>query len=426
LIISHLWYYSGMLRRNISAELQAALAESPVVLVSGARQTGKSTLVAESAPAENYITFDDLTVARAATADPQGFIQSLTTPAVLDEVQHVPEIFRPIKLRVDRERRAGSFVLTGSANVMLLPRVSESLAGRMQIVTLWPLSQGEIEGVEEHFIDEAFSDGPPRLAPSTMDFRELVQRMVTGGFPEVATRAAGSRNRGWFRSYGSSVIQRQVLDISQIEAAGDLPRLLSLVAARATGLVNTASLANDMGIPATTMKRYVNLLRATYILQTLPAWTRNLGMRVVRTEKLTLLDTGLLAFLQNTDPERIVLQRDMAGPLVETFVMMELRKHLGWSEIGAELYFFRTHGGMEVDFVLEAFDGRVVAIEVKATTTFDKRDTRGLEFLREHLGSKFIRGIVLYTGEHVLPAGERIWAVPMDALWRWGARPNGD
>lgn len=413
-----------MFRRNLQPEVVAALEDTPVLLVAGARQTGKSTLVAASAPHSNYLTLDDLALARLAIDDPQGFIQSLELPVILDEVQHAPEIFRSIKLRVDRQRIPGSFVLTGSADVMLLPRVSESLAGRMQLLTLWPLSQGEIEGVEEHFIDAAFSETDPHVRPSTATYRDLVTRMLVGGFPEVATRGPSPRNRNWFRSYTSTTIQRQVLDISSIESAADLGRLLTLIAARATGLMNVASLANDMGMPATTMKRYLNLLRLTYIVQTLPPWTRNPGMRLIRTEKVTLLDTGLLAHLQNADPERLILERDMAGPLLETFVLMELRKQLGWAEIGAELYFFRTHGGTEVDFVIEAFDGRVVGIEVKAAARLDKRDTRGLELLREHLGPKFIRGIVLYSGEHVLPAGERIWAMPIDSLWRWGARPQ--
>ena len=411
-----------MFRRNLEPELHATLDYTPVVLLAGARQTGKSTLVQDAVTNPNYITFDDLAIARLASEDPQGFVQSLELPAILDEVQHVPEIFRSIKLRVDRQRVPGSFVLTGSADVMLLPRVSESLAGRMQTLTLWPLSQGEIEGVEEHFIDAAFAQDPPRLPASTLSFRDLVQRVLVGGFPEVASRGASTRNRTWFRAYSSSIIQRQVLDIASIEAIGDLARLLTLLAARATGLVNVASLANDMGMAPTTMKRYLNLLRMTYIVQTLPAWTRNLGMRVIRTEKVTLLDTGLLGYLQNAELERVILQRDLAGPLLETFVMMELRKQLGWADIGAELFFFRTHSGTEVDLVLEAFDGRVVGIEVKASASVVKRDMRGLEALREHLGEKFIRGIVLYTGEQVLPAGDRIWVMPVDTLWRWGAK----
>jgi predicted AAA+ superfamily ATPase len=248
--------------------------------------------------------------------------------------------------------------------------------------------------------------------------------MLVGGFPEMATRGANPRNRTWFRAYSSTVVQRQVLDIANIDASGDLTRLLALLAARATGLANVTSLANDLGMAPTTMKRYLNLLRMTYIVQALPAWTRNAGMRLIRTEKLTLLDTGLLGYLQNAEAERVVSQRDMAGPLLETFVMMELRKQLGWSDIAAELYFFRTHSGLEVDLVIESLDGRIVAVEVKSAASVGKRDFRGLEFLRDQLGERFIRGILLYTGEQVLPAGDRIWVMPVDSLWRWGARPQ--
>lgn len=411
-----------MYTRNLATALRDALTDTPVVLVAGARQTGKSTLVQSMTPGQNYYTFDDAATLSAAQGDPQGFIQSLSRPAVLDEVQLVPELFRAIKYEVDRDRRPGGFVLTGSANVMLLPRLSETLAGRMEILTLWPLSQGELSGMKEGFIDAAFGAAPPVLAPSRLTSPELVERVLEGGFPEVVQRANRQRSRAWFRSYTTTVLQRHIQDLAHIDAISQMPRVLSVIAAQATGLANVASLARDMDIPATTMNRYLNLLQASYVVQSLPGWSARLRYRLLKREKLTLLDSGVLGYLQNATPERIVVERTLLGALLETFVMMELRKQLGWNDTLAELYYLRTASGTEVDIIIEASDGRVVAIEVKASATPDRRDLRGLEFLRDELGPRFVRGVLLYSGEQTLPFGDRIWAMPIDSLWRWGAR----
>lgn len=411
-----------MFTRNLAPALRDALTDTPVVLVAGARQTGKSTLVKSMVPAQNYYTFDDAGTLMAARADPQGFLQSLPRPVVLDEVQLAPELFRAIKLEVDRDRRPGSFVLTGSANVMLLPKVSETLAGRMEILTLWPLSQGELSRMREGFVDAAFDAAPPVLPPSRLTAPELAQRVLEGGYPEVVQRANAQRTRAWFRSYTTTVLQRHIQDLANIDAIGELPRMLSVISAQATGLANVASLSRDMDLPATSVTRYLNLLRAAYVVQSLPGWSGRVGSRLLKREKLTLLDSGVLAYLQNATPQRIVVERQLYGALLETFVLMEVRKQLGWSETVAELFYLRTAGGMEVDLVLEAGDGRVVAIEVKASATPEKRDMRGLEFLRDELGPRFVRGILLYTGEQTLPFGDRTWAMPVDALWRWGAK----
>ena len=411
-----------MYSRHLATALRDALTDTPVVLVAGARQTGKSTLVQSTGPAASYYTFDDAATLAAARADPQGFIQALERPVIIDEVQLLPEVFRPIKLVIDRDRRPGSFVLTGSANVMLLPRLSETLAGRMEMLTLWPLSQGELSSMREGFIDAAFDSAPPMLAPSRMQQPELFGRVLEGGFPEVVQRANAQRTRAWFRAYTSTIIQRHVQDLANIDALGEMPRALSLVASQATAISNVAKLARELGLPNTSMARYLNLLRASYVVQSLPAWSKRLNQRVLKTERLTLLDTGVLAYLQNATPQRMLLERQLLGPLLETFVLMELRKQLGWNETLAELYYFRTHGGLEADFILEASDGRVVVIDVKSRTSPAKGDLRAMEQLRDELGDRFVRGILLYTGEHTMPFGYRIWAMPIDALWRWGAK----
>ncbi len=412
-----------MFRRNLGPALEAALADTPVVLVSGARQTGKSTLV-QHMVAGNYYTFDDAGTLSSARADPQGFLAALPRPAILDEVQLVPELFRAIKFEVDRDRRPGSFVLTGSANIMALPSLSESLAGRMELLTLWPLSQGELSGMREGFIDALFDAAPPVLGPSRLGQPELISRVLEGGFPEVVQRANAARTRAWFRSYTTTVLQRHVQDISNIDALAELPRILSLVAAQATGISNVARLARDVDIPPTSMKRYLSLLQAAYVVQALPGWSQRLGQRLMKTERLTLVDSGVLAFLQNVTAQRLITERQLLGPILETFVEMELRKQLGWSETLATLYYLRTHSGTDVDLVVEASDGRLAGIEVRAAAKADGRDFRGLEFMREHLGERFARGVLLYTGEQTLPFGDRLWAMPIDALWRWGATPG--
>jgi predicted AAA+ superfamily ATPase len=246
---------------------------------------------------------------------------------------------------------------------------------------------------------------------------------MEGGFPEVAGRARARRAHAWFRSYSTTILQRHVRDLSDIDALADLPRLLERVAAQTMGIANVASLARHLELPATSLKRYLNLLIASYVVQAIPGWSRRLTARTARTDKLTLLDSGLLAYLQNVNAERVRTDRTLLGPLLESFVAMELRKQLEWAETVANLYYLRTHTGTEVDLIIESTDGRVVAIEVKASATIDRRDLRGIEFLRDQYGSRFIRGLMLYTGEQTVPLGDGVWAMPIDALWRWGAHP---
>ena len=411
-----------MYSRHLARDFREALEDTPVVLISGARQTGKSTLAQTYGNAQSYVSFDDPAIADAALSDPLGFLQSLPRPVILDEVQVVPELFRSIKYEVDRDRQPGAFILTGSANVLLLPRLSDSLVGRMEVLTLWPLSQGELSGMRESFIDAAFDPAPPVLGPSRMRGREITDRVLEGGFPEVVGRSRDRRVRAWFRNYSTTTLQRHIEDASHIDASGEMPRLLALVASQATGVANVAKLSRSLDIPHTSLVRYLNLLRASYVVQGLQAWSPNLGTRLRKTEKLTLLDSGLIAYLQNVDADRMIVERELFGALLETFVLMELRKQFGWNDTLAHLFYLRTASGTEVDIVIESNDGRVVAIEVKASTKVEPRDRRGLELLRDQLGKRFVRGIVMYTGEHTLPFGDRIWAMPVDALWRWGAK----
>lgn len=411
-----------MIRRNIERALERSLADMPVVLVDGARQTGKTTLVRAVASRRDmrYVSLDDAATLAAATVDPTGFVEGLGERAVLDEVQKAPALFPAIKVVVDRQRRAGRFLLTGSADVLSLPRISESLAGRLEPATLWPFSQGEVEGAEEYFIGAMFARFAPKPPSSGADRRDLLSRALKGGFPE-AYRRSEDRRRAWFAAYVTTILQRDVRDLADIEGLTALPRLLSLLAARTSSLLNVAELSRSSGIPNTTLQRYLTLLEQTFLMQRIPAWSSNRSKRLIKTPKLALIDSGLVAHLAGITPSRLSYEPTLAGPLLENFVSAELRKQFGWTRMRVELFHFRTHGGREVDLVLEADDGRVVGIEVKASATLARSDFAGLESLREEAGSRFFRGVVLYSGREVLPFGPRLFALPIGSLWESSA-----
>ena len=409
-----------MLPRCLSSSLLEALSDTSVVLLNGARQTGKSTL-ARSLAAERsapYITLDDAGVLSAVRADPSGYLAGLDDNVVLDEVQRAPELFLAIKAAVDRDPRPGRFLLTGSANILLLPRLSESLAGRMEILTLWPLSQSEIARGKENFLDTLFSPALP-LCPSAGEGKsKLIARLLAGGYPAILKRPVEARRRAWFGAYITTILQRDVRDLANIEGLTALPRLLSLLASRAGSLLNFAELSRAIGIPQTTLKRYLTLLETTFLVRLLPVWSSNLGKRLVKAPKLFLNDTGLLAYLLGLNEERLAADSMLLGPLVENFVVMELRKQAGWSRTQPQLFHFRLSTGQEVDLVLEDAAGNLVGIEIKAGATLTAADFKGLRTLAELTGRRFHRGVVLYAGSEVVPFGARLHALLVEALWR--------
>lgn len=407
-----------MYSRNIELEMRAALADTPVVLLHGARQTGKSTLATALADelGMRYITLDDATALSAASSDPLGFLKGLGAAVAIDEVQKAPALFPAIKAIVDADRRPGRFLLTGSANVLLLPKASESLAGRMEIIPLAPLSQGELAGRRERFVDAAF--GSESLDGIAGNAQDLVDRLVAGGYPEAVTRPAGKRRDAWFASYLTAILQRDVRDLAHIEGLTEMPRLLSLLAARTGGLLNMSELSRSCGIAQTTLKRYLSLLEATFLLQPLPAWAANLGKRLIKSPKIHLADTGLAAFLTGHTPQRLASDTTHLGHLLESFVVSELRKQATWSEMRVSLYHYRTTAGQEVDIVLESAAGSIVGLEVKAAAAVGGRDFSGLRGLAEACGERFLRGVVLYGGDRTVSFGENLAAVPVSALWR--------
>jgi len=410
-----------MLERHLEGPLRAALADTPAVVLVGARQCGKSTLcqaLTGSRFRAQSLTFDDAAVLAAAKADPAGFIAALDGPVVLDEIQQAPELLPAVKLAIDRHRQPGRFLLTGSANVLALPQVAESLVGRAEVLTLWPFSQGELDGHRERFVEALFSERPPVYPGKGESRAALVRRVLRGGYPEVVARRDEDRRRSWFGAYVTTILQRDVRDLASIESLPALPRLLSLVAARSASLLNFAELSRASGLPQTTLKRYMALLEHTFLVRTVPAWSANLSKRFVKTPRVMLTDTGLLAYLRGTSEPGLRANPVDLGPLFESFVAMEIVKLLSWSRVHATLFHYRTHGGEEVDFVLEADAGRLAGIEVKAAATVTAADFKGLKALQAALGPRFVRGVVLYTGAEAVPFGPRLWAVPLDALWK--------
>lgn len=408
-----------MIRRNVQARLLRALGDTPVVLLNGARQTGKSTLAQALAGGDHpaaYFTLDDATVLNAAATDGASFIAGLPERVVLDEVQRVPALFLALKAEVDRRRQSGRFLLTGSANVWTLPRLADSLAGRMEVVSLWPFSQGELEGRRESFLAAAFSGAALPTARSEAP-ESLCRRVLRGGYPEPAFREDAERRAAWFGSYLTTVLQRDIRELANIGGLTELPRLLSFLAARTASLLNVSELGRAAGMPHTTLSRYLALLQATFLVVQLPAWSRNPSKRLSKMPKVFLNDTGLAAHLLGMDEARALRDRDRFGPLLENFVAMELMKQATWAGFGVALLHFRTQTGREVDLVLEGPDGRVVGIEVKAAAQVAASDFNGLRSLREILGGQFVRGIVLYTGPQVVAFGDDLQAAPVATLW---------
>ncbi|MGW8157672.1 MAG: ATP-binding protein [Desulfoprunum sp.] len=409
-----------MFPRNITLKIIEALADTPVVMLNGARQTGKSTL-AESLISEShierYVTLDDATVLAAAKHDPVGFISGLGGSTVIDEIQRAPDLFLAIKADVDRNRKPGRYLLTGSANVLLLPRLSESLAGRMEIFTLWPLSQGEFAGTKERFIEILFSENFSPKATTTVDTgKTVLERAIRGGYPEAAARGSESRRRAWFGSYITTILQRDVRDIANIDGLTAMPRLLSMLATRSPSLLNYSELSRTTGLPQSTLKRYMALFETIFLIDHLPAWYSNLGKRLVKTAKLVMNDTGLMATLLAVDAARLE-NTPLCGAVIENFVITELKKQISWSDIKPAMLHYRTQTGQEVDVVLEDTAGRIVGIEIKSAKSVGGQDFRGLQSLAEASGNSFSKGVVLYGGNDIVSFGNNLFAMPIDSLW---------
>ena len=409
-----------MFKRNILNQLNATLEESPVVFIRGARQSGKTTLIENICQTQGYSynTFDDLFSQGNAEKDPSGFIENLKKPAAIDEVQRVPQIFLPMKKDVDEHRLPGRYLLTGSVNPLRVPNLGDSLAGRMQFIQLWPLSQGEIRGLKEGFIDYIFKEGKIDFPSTEISKDELLNIVIKGGFPDLQRIEDERKRQSWCHGYISTVLEKDIMDLAKIEHLRSMPNILVTLANRLSCTLNEKDVARTVGLPSTTTQRYMQLLQNTYMIELLPAWSRNLEKRMMKSPKVYFVDTALLLHILRFNEERLKEDQKMWGHVVENFVLVEVLKQLNWSEVIAKAYHYRTHDGSEeVDIVLESSSGKIVGIEITSSPKITSDDFNSLRKLQEMVGKNFVRGIILYTGEKSYSAGVNLNAIPISTLW---------
>lgn len=409
-----------MVTRNAMASVEAALADTRVVVILGARQVGKSTLLEQVAagesPKRELLTLDNQAVRESAAADPAGFIAGLETPVAIDEVQRVTELMTEIKLRVDRDGVPGQFIITGSANLLEMSQVKESLAGRSEYLRLHPFSQGELRGVLENFVPGLRAGRFPKVVDAPVGSESYAEMITKGGYPEVQRRPANRRAR-FFESYIEGILERDLAGLAGIADRSSVRRLLQAVGATSSCELNIEALSSDLGTPASTLKRHIELLEILFLVRRLPAWSNNLLSRTIKRPKIYVADTGLLAYLIGANERRLGSDADVTGKMLETFVAMELTRQISWLDDRPELHHFRDRDKREVDIVMEHRDGSVTAVEVKAAATVRERDLRGLVHLRDKLGDRFKAGALVYTGAHTVPFGDRLAAVPLAGLW---------
>ena len=414
--------------RHIAPFLVEALQDSPAVLIHGPRQCGKSTLalhVGRSA-GYDYISFDDDVARQAASDDPAGFVSELPYRVILDEIQHVPDLFSALKLAIDRRREPGRFLLTGSSNLLLLPSLADSLAGRMQVQRLHPLSQSELARRKPEFLDALFARRFETRAVARLG-AALADRIVTGGFPPALLRPAGRRRTNWYADYVEAVVQRDVRDLSRISALDVLPQLLRLAATQTSKLFNLSALGAPFRQTLPTINDYFALLERVFLVQRLQPWHSNRLSRLIKTPKLHVADTGVACALLGADAATLRSDRQLLGQLLETFVFQELQRQATCHPHPLAFYHYRDKDRVEVDVVIEAGARGLAGIEVKAGATVKKDDFRGLRKLQRSEPERFVAGVVLYDGETCAGFGDGLFAVPVRFLWEpvRRANPNG-
>ena len=404
--------------RLLLPRLQEALDDTPVVLIHGPRQCGKTTLARMIGKERGYvyISFDDTNRLEAAKNDPVGFVDRLDDKVILDEVQHVPELFSAIKLAVDRNRKPGRFLLTGSANVLLLPKLADSLAGRMEITNLRPLARCEIErsgdGLLERLLRDDFS------LPSEGKLGEKLSHLIIeSGFPEPLRRGSERRKNQWFLNYIETLVQRDIRDLSRISRLDTVPKILELAAVQSAQLLNMSQIAAPFQISRQTVASYFTLLQNIFLVDILPAWHSNRLKRLVKTPKVHMGDTGLAAALMGVSADELESNRKLLGQLLENFVYNELRRQATWAPADLRFFHFRDNDQHEVDIIIQQRGGGLMGVEVKAAATVTAKDFRGLKRMQSALGDEWKMGIVFYDGDVTLSFGSKMLAVPISALW---------
>lgn len=403
--------------RAMRPTVVAALADTPVVALLGPRQCGKSTLALTFAPEFTYISLDDDAVLATARHDPAGFVAGLPHRTIIDEVQRAPGMLRAIKLVVDRDRRPGKFLLTGSANLLLLPQLGDSLAGRMEIVALQPLAEAEKERTAGGLLKAFLEDGlKPAIRGTGGDGLDLPGRMVGGGYPEPLSRTP-ERARLWHRNYVRALMERDVQDVARVNDAGEVARLLELLALRTGELLNVSNVSHDLGLQRETVGKHLGILERLFLVRRVPAWHRNESKRLVKAPKVHLVDSGLAAMLSGVTAEDWALRRDRYGHLLESFVVQQVIAQAGWTNPDLRFWHYRDKDQEEVDLVI-TLGRKTWGIEVKSSASVTESEGRGLRRLAEQCGKDFQGGMLAYTGTSVLPmADKRMWAVPIREFW---------
>jgi predicted AAA+ superfamily ATPase len=405
-----------MYERFVERRAKEALADTPVVLIIGPRRAGKTTLVRKlEGTGRTYITLDDQTVLDAARSDPAGFIRGQDR-TIIDEIQRAPDLLLAIKKTIDEDYRPGRFLLTGSANVLTLPRIADSLAGRMETIRMLPLARAEIEGRTPTFLERLF-EGNLQSQKDSIVGDPLVRLVLGGGFPEAVSRDSERRRQDWARSYITSILTRDLRDIAEVEKLTELPKFVRLLAEHSGQLVNYSQLAAGINVNHGTGHRYVGLLEQVFLISTVQPWFTNALKRIVKTPKLHFLDSGLLAAARGIIFDRVKADRGKFGSLLESFVFSEVLKLMPASELRLTPHHFRDRDMREVDIVLERDDGMIAGIEVKASATVRAGDFSGLRALAEACGDRFAFGAVLYDNTDAVPFGDRMAAAPLSSLW---------
>lgn len=413
-------------RRFVRSLVEETLQDTPITVIQGARQVGKSTLARQVLEARGalLVSLDSTAAYEAARADPDGFVRQVPGLLGIDEVQRVPELLRAMKDAVEDDRRPGRFLITGSANLLDLPGTQESLAGRAETVALYGFSRGEVEGSREDFTEHLMAGDSTALLGrhSTLTRADYLDILCAGSYPEAMIRV-GRRRNAWFDNYLKRIVSRDARDVSRLHHLDRLPVLVRLLAASNGGELVKSRIGTAAGLPETSVQSYLDLLETLYLIQQIPAWGNNLTRRVTGRPKVAMLDTGLAARLNNVTPTAMspAVVSDVAGGLFEAFVAGELRRQGAWSAAEVRLFHFRDRNGIEVDLVLEDGDRNIAGIEVKASTTVRQEDFTGLVFLRDKLGERFTLGTVLYAGQRALPFGDRLLALPYSAMWTIGS-----
>ncbi|WP_036772318.1 ATP-binding protein [Polaromonas glacialis] len=409
---------SAAITRRVQGKIATALQDTRVVLLVGPRQAGKTTLARLYATRDRpYLTLDDPATLAAARSDPTGFVRGLKQ-AVIDEVQRAPELLLAIKESVDKDQTPGRFLLTGSTNLMAMPLVADSLAGRLEVITLLPFAQAELAGTPGDLLDRLFDGAGLPAVSSPLVGDDLMDCVLKGGYPEALRRTSVNRRQAWLQDYVALILDRDVRDIANIDQLDRMPRLLDVLAAHAGQLVNHSSYGAALGLTTPTAQKYVGILERLFLTRQVPPWSSNAVSRLTKTPKLHFLDTGLLAALQGVTAAQLQKDRTAYGPLLENFVVSEVLKLTTWSGMRLRISHFRTKEQDEVDLVLEDRRGRVIGIEVKASATVRAQDLRGLRKLQEAVGDKFVQGLVLHDHDRITPFDEKLHAAPVPLLWQ--------